>query len=72
MSTLYVPRDIHDPVSVEGIDARYFTDIICNYHQRDDIEVLSLEAEQMKPGFTSSFIGGLVRYTLTCRNKNGR
>ena len=61
MSSIYSPREIYDPESVEGIDTGYLSNIHCNYHKQDDIEVVSCTREQLKPGLVSSFVGGIMR-----------
>ena len=67
MSSLYQPRIIHEPKSIDNIDAAYLSDILCNYHKKADIEVLSFTKEKLKPGLVSSFAGGIFRFRLRCR-----
>ena len=67
MNAPYQPREITNPESADAIDGAYLSDILCNHHQRDDIQVLSFSTEQLKPGLVSSFAGGVYRYSLTCR-----
>ena len=61
---------ICDPDSIDKIDSAYLSEILRRYHAQPDIEVLDFTKEALKPGFASSFAGGILRYRLKCKRKD--
>ncbi len=63
-------RAICDPDSIDNIDSAYLSEILRRFHAQPDIEVLDFAKETLKPGLSSSFAGGILRYTMTCRRND--